>query len=547
MQFVSGMVVAVGGLVLLMALYLQFFDIPGKSDSEDDLTQLNGGTIAAGTKAAPRVVAPITVTNIKPREALAPSLKMFAGAPNVAAASSQSKKLKFNVIGKSGFPPDTEFEGLPKPQRFTGQVIVSTKPSTSFKIDNRSQQPDFFPPETIASGLRLPEGLYMVPLAVIQYADFTTVFDGDNNYDLIPTRIMKKGNLAIFRSLKRPDFPRVIASDAGALNENTKGVSLIWVDRNSEIHILENLDAIGLDPESNEVTFELPNDSVGGVIVDDAGRIAAIVSSVKDGIGTVRQMSTVLIDTHVTAREVLDFSRLPVSKDKAGKLQEAAACLVQVHSKRKQLTSYATFESKIEASRENDETSKELFNDQFEVNFTEAGQIVHFSMTQGTGYRLPGFLGYPAMASIVEFPATPGKTEWQVKKLLELGTEGNELILVPKQSGSNELQNITQTDDYRILEDTADYLTIERKYIAKSASTQADQKSPIWEIPAGFPFQVEGKFTYRYDKALKLATSVTFEGVEQKQVSEDLVLPLSLSFKMEAVSEEDQQEQVEAN
>ena len=536
-----------------MALYLQFFNLPGKTNPENDLATTNGGTVpASGNDAdlastpAPIRVAPITVANIKPREALAPSLKMFTGDPTVAAASPKTKNLTFNVFGKSEFPPDTEVEGLPETLSFSGEVKVSTKQSTSFKLDNRSQGSDFFPPESIASGLRLPEGLFILPISVIQYADFTTVFDGKNKYDLIPTRIMKKGNLSIFRSLKRPDFPRVIASDAGDLNENTKGVSLIWVDRNSEIRILENLDATGLDPESNEVTFKLPNDSTGGIIIDDAGRIAAIVSNVKNGIGTVRQMSTVLKTTRIKAREVMDFSRLPVSKDKAGKLREAAACLVQVHSKRKQLATYATFESKIEALRGNDESSKELFNDQFEVNFTGTGQIAHFSMTQGNGCRLPGFLGFPGMASIVEFSLTPGKSEWQVKKLLELGPEGNDLILVPKTIGSNELRHVIQTDDYRILEDTPDYLTIERKYIAKSVSPEVEKKSPIEDIPAGFPFQVEGKFTYRYDKALKLATSVVFEGTEQKQVSEDLVVPLSLSLKMEAVGENKLENKVEA-
>lgn len=528
--------------MLLAALYLQFFDLPGPGVSQDGLEAGPGGTASATTGSPPArpKVSPITITNIKPRQALAPSLKMFTGDP-ATATTPQTNRLAFKVTGKSEFPPDVEFKGLPETLQFSGKVMVGAKPSTSFKIKNGSQQPAFVPPETFASGLRLPEGLYIIPLSVIQYADFTTAFDGNQKFDLIPTRIMKKGNLALFRTTKRPDFPRVIASDAGALNADTKGVSLIWVDRNSEIRILENLDATGVDPTSNEVTFNLPNDSAGGIIVDEAGRVAAMVSDVRDGVGTVRQMSTVLLQTRVTARQVLDFSRLPLSEDKAGKLREAAACLVQVHCKRKQLATHAGFTSSIETLRGSDESSKRLFNDQYDVNFSQTGQIYHFSKGQENGYHLPGFLGSPAMTSIIEFPATPGKSEWQIEKTLGLGPvgeDGNGRVLVPKTSDSNELNHVIQTDDYRILEDTPDYLMIERKYVVKSVATKPSEKSPVWDIPAGFPFEVEGKFTYRYDKALKLATSVVFEGVEQKQVSKDIVVPLKLSFKMNSISDE---------
>ena len=536
-QFVSGLVVAVGGLLLLAALYLQFFELPGQTASQDGPGEGSALTGVDG-QPAPRRALPIMVTNIKARQALEPSLKMFAGDAKVA-ATPQANKLVYQVTGKSEFPPGSQPAGLPGAQRFSGKVMVSAQPSTNFKIDNGSQRPAYVPSQTFASGLRLPEGLYLVPLSVIQFADFTTIFDGKQKLEVISTRIVKNGNLTIFRSLKRPDFPRVIASDAGALNADTKGVSLIWVDRNSEIRILENLDATGVDPKSNEITFELPNDSTGGIIVDDAGRVAAMVTSVQDGIGTVRQMSTVLKKSEsVTARDVLDFSRLPVSKDKPGKLREAAACLVQFHCKRNPTTTQAVFTSNIEVVRGNDESSKQLFNDQYDVNFSETGQINQFSMIQGNGGRLPGFLGFPGLTSIIELPSNKGKSEWQVKKKLQLGPSGNDRILVPSTGDSNELNQVIQTDDYRILNETPDYLMIERKYAVKSASSDPAPNSQTGDIPSGFPFMVEGKFTYRYDKALKLATSVVFQGVEQKRVSNDLVVPMNLSFEMKSMPEE---------
>ena len=539
MQFVSGVIIAVGGLLLLGAIYMNFFDAPWQSTSQGDGTTAPAGGKAAPApkKQAPRVVSPITITNIKPREALAPSLKMFSG--NETPPAPQAKALTFEITGKSEFPADTDINDLPETQQFSGEVLANLKPATVFKINSRSQSPSFFPPETFATGIRLPEGLYIIPLSVIEFADFTTVFDGDEKFDVIPTRIIKKGNLRLFKTLKRPKFPRVISSDAGELNENTKGVSLIWVNRNAQIRILEDLDATGLDPESKEVTFDLPNDSAGGVIIDDQGRITAIVSDVKDGVGTARQMSTVLLNTErVTARDVLDFSRLPVSKDKAGQLREAAACLVQVHAKRQQITTHAAFESNIEASRGSDDSSSQSFDDRYEVNISDDGQITHTSEIRGSACRLPGFLGLPAMTSIIEFSPIPGKSQWKVEKNLKLSSEGNNLFLVPRTKDSNEFKHVTQTDEYRILEETPDYMTIERKYVAKSTSTQTGQESPIWDVPAGFPFNIEGKFTYRYDKALKLATSVVFEGVEQKQISKDLVVPLNLSFEMKSISDQ---------
>ena len=540
------MTVAVGGLLAAGALYVHFFGWPG-ADSQEGQAKLqaglgnvaltsNGNSDPAAENSPGAASLPVRVVEFKPRKALAPSFKMFTGDKPLPPPS-QASSATYEVTCKSEFPPDATVQGLPETLRFRGKVSVTTKPSTNYPIDNGSQPPEFFPPETIASGLRLPEGLYIIPLRVHEYADFTSVFDGENKYDVDAVPVLKKGRFRVFFTKRRPDFPRVIASDASALNGDTKGVSLAWVDRNSEIHTLEDLDATGWDPNTNEVTFEVPYDSAGGIIIDDAGKVAGLVSKVEDGIGTVTQISTIKDKVPLAAAEIFDFSRLPIAKDKAGKLREAAACLVQVHCIRDQSFTHAAFTSDIEVLRGTDQSSKQVFNDKFEFSFQKTGEAGHFSMTQGAGCRLPGFLGFPGTTSVIAFPKDSSKSEWKIENRLKLGPVGNERMLVGSLNGDNELDQIIQTDEYQVLEDTPEYMTIERNYVAKSATIDPDE-SPEGAAPPGYPFLVEGRFTYRYNKALKLATSVVFEGVEQKRISEGVVVPMNLSFEMKSIPNE---------
>jgi len=333
---------------------------------------------------------------------------------------------------------------------------------------------------------------------------------------------------------KEPDFPRIIASNAGALDGDTNDVSLIWVDRNSEIHILENLQATSFDPNSKKLTYEAPNDSIGGIIVDRNGKIAGLVSQVQDGIATVTQLSTILPRLPHSGREFFDFTRSPISKDKEAMLKDAAACLVKVHCKRNQTVNQASFNSNIEIIPDGDESSKRVFVEEFDANFKDNGQVEFCSLDgENEAFRLPCFLGYPGMTSIVEFPKKRDKSKWQFTKILKLGPPGNDRILVPNTKNSEKLRQVNVLDEYQIVEESDDYMIIERKFAVQSLGPNTFQ----WDIPAGFPFRAIGKFTYRYDKSLKLATSIAFEGIEQKKLSKDVIAPLRSSFEMISIPE----------
>ena len=471
------------------------------------------------------------------REALVPSLKMFDGDPR--ASTPDFNSLGFNLTAKSEYARSSELKTLPEPLHYRGTVFANCKPSTRFSTDDSAEQKAFYPPESFATCLRLPEGIFMVPLSSIEYGDFITTFDGDEHHDVKSVPLLPKGAFRTFISPKRSDFPRVIASDSEELNGDTKGVTLIWVDRNSEIRVLENLDATGFDPQSTNVTFEVPAESVGGVIVDSSGKIAGLVSNVQNGTGTIVQTSKIFRRLRKTRDELFDLSRLPVASDQAGKIREASACVAQLVCKRSQPSTHVAFKSNIETQRGEDPTTKQVFSDRYDVNFKDSGEIGHFALYQGKGCRLPGFLGAPGTAAIIQFPATPDKTEWRIQKKLSLGPSGNDRILIKDSRNTNQLNHVLQTDVYRIVKETEDHLMIQRDYLAKSVLSEPKKGALDWDIPAGFPFHVQGRFTYRYDKSLKLATSIEFEGVEQKHLSKDLVVPLNLSFQMTSMSPEE--------
>ena len=570
MAVISGMIVGLGTLFVAAALFVYFFGVPGQTvaaleDPEESKTKSVAHGMDLSTKFAdPELDSapsesltnsstdlqppdplstplsqgdPIVIAEVKSREALAPTLKMFTGETKSEAPSFNS--LGFELTAKSEYAKSDKLKTLPEPLHYYGKVFVNSKTSTGISIDNSAQQKSFYPPETFATCIRLPEGIFLLPLEAIQYADFITVYDGIEKHDVKHVRLLKKGGFRFVVSLKRPDFPRVIASNTGELNGDTKGVTLIWVDRNSEIHVLENLDATGYDEKTTDVTFELPNDSLGGAIVNSSGQIAGLVSDVQNGTGTVTQISAILSRIRETGDELFDFARMPVAEDQAGKIREASACVAQLACKRNQLSTHAAFRSNIETQRGDDESSKQLFADRYDVNFKDSGQINHLSMYEGKGCRLPGFLGPPGTAAIIEFSDKPDDTEWKIVKNLSLGPTGNDRILVKDSRNTNELNHVVQTDNYRVVEETEDHLIIERDYLAKSALTEPKEGSLQWDIPTGFPFHVKGKFTYRYDKSLKLATSVKFEGVEQKQLTKDLAVPLNLSFQMTSIPAEE--------
>jgi len=151
--------------------------------------------------------------------------------------------LGFELTATSEYAQNSKLKTLPAPLHYRGKVFVNSKPSTRISIDDGAEQKSFFPPETFATCLRLPEGIFLLPLKSIEYGDFLTVFDGNEKQNVKHVPLLKKGPFRFVVSLKRPDFPRVIASKLGDLNGDTKGVNLIWVDRNSKIRVVENLDA----------------------------------------------------------------------------------------------------------------------------------------------------------------------------------------------------------------------------------------------------------------------------------------------------------------
>jgi len=231
---------------------------------------------------------------------------------------------------------------------------------------------------------------------------------------------------------------------------------------------------------------------------------------------------------------------MPNSEDQVGKIREASACIAQLVCKRVQLSTHAAFQSNIETQRGQEQSSKQAFIDRYDVNFRDSGKIDHLVMYEGKGCRLPGFLGPPGAAAIVEFSEKPDeKTQWKIVKNLSLGPTGNNRILVKDPRNTNVLTHVVQTDSYRVVKETENHLIIERDYLAKSVLTEPKKDSLKWDVPAGFPFHVKGKFTYRYDKSLKLATSIQFQGVEQKQLTEDLAVPLNLSFQMTSIPAEE--------
>ncbi len=550
MPLISGMIVGVLALLLLFFLYLNFSGVPEDTTAENQPeSQTNSKTSelnptpntndsnAEGPDKAAKQKAPVAIAEVQSRKALVPSLKRFTG--ETESVASKIKSLGFNLTAKSEYLEDSQFNGLPAPMHYRGKVFVSAKPSTNISVDDSEDRQSFFPQESYASALRLPEGIFLAPIDSIQFADFVSVFDGKVRYDVEHSRILRRGDFKAFSSPRRPDFPRVIADNKGQLSAQTKGVTLIWIDRNAEIHLLENLDAVGYDEASTDVNFEIPNDSTGGIIVDQAGKIAGLVAKVENGIGTVTQISKLILNLRDSGEEVFDFYNAPFSDDKAGKLSEASACLVQLICKRHHQGTHAAFNSHMEVQQGTDRTSRQTFDDQYDINFRQSGRIDHFSIHEGKGCRLPGFLGLAGMTCIVDFPQDANKTQWRVERRLTLGPPGNERDLIRDISDTNELNHVTQKNDYRIINESDTHLTIERKYVAKSVLSEPKEDSLQWDIPAGFPFHVEGKFTYQYDKSLKMATSVVFEGVEHKNLAQDVVAPQSLSFKMTAMPPEE--------
>jgi len=560
---VSGITLGLGALFVAAALYIYLFGVPGQTAAalaEPESQSVTKGwdpsiefaaTTFEGSASEPLIDspsktmveplpqgAPIVIAEIKAREALAPTLEFSTGGDELSSPGFSS--LGFELTAKSEYAQSDALKTLPEPLRYRGKVFVNSQPSTRISIDDGAEQKSFFPSETFATCLRLPEGIFLVPLKAIEYGDFLTVFDGNEKQDAKHAPLLRKGPFRFVVSLKRPDFPRVMASNSSDLNGDTKGVNLIWVDRNSKIHVLENLDATGYDAQTTNVTFKVPDQSLGGAIVNASGQIAGLVSDVQNGIGTVVQIPKIIDKLHQQGDEIFDYVRTPNSEDQAGKIREASACIAQLVCKRAQLSTHVAFQSNIETQRGQDRSSRQLFIDRYDANFRDSGKIDHFAMYEGKGCRLPGFLGPPGAAAIVEFSEKPGeKTRWKIVKNLSLGPSGNDRILVKGSRNTNVLTHVAQTDNYRVVKETENHLIIERDYLAKSVLTEPKEGSLQWDIPAGFPFHVKGKFTYRYDKSLKLATAIKFQGVEQKQLTEGLVVPLNLSFQMTSIPAEE--------